>query len=372
MHPLFYAALIFSAISCILMLYISLATLAYPEKHSLPSATDGSAGISIVIPFRNEAPRLSALLESLLKQDHNGPYEIILVNDGSSDDFRASVAPFLQSTDRPVKLIDSDFDASKKLTSKQQAVDAGVVHAVYPYVVFTDADMIFHGAWLDSLAAMIPAGYDLVFGHTAVRKSGGGFMQFLQAFQLEFLFAAAYGFHASKLPGSCMGNNLLIRKKAYWDIGGQSGIGYSIVEDRALFSAFKRKGLKISPARPFTALAETYPCPTLGGFSLQAARWARGGFLEQPDLVPAGALLCLQYLLTCLALCGWSRGALSVISFVNFGLTFFFVGCAFRKMRSRENALLFPLYYAALLIEIIAFFGYCALRPSLSWKNRKL
>jgi cellulose synthase/poly-beta-1,6-N-acetylglucosamine synthase-like glycosyltransferase len=236
----------------------------------------------------------------------------------------------------------------------------------------TEADMTFDGAWLGSLANLIPAGYDLVFGHTVIRKTGKRLLHIVQAYQLEFLFAVAYGFHASRIPGSCMGNNLLIRKKAYLDIGGQSGIGYSIVEDRALFLAFKRKGLKISPARPFRALAETYPCDTVRSFSLQAFRWARGGFLERRDLVPAGVILCFQYLLLCLALGGWTRGALSVVAFMNAGLTFFFVGCAFGKMKSREQTLLFPVYYAFLLMEIVAFLCSCALRPSLTWKNRKL
>jgi cellulose synthase/poly-beta-1,6-N-acetylglucosamine synthase-like glycosyltransferase len=372
MYILFCALFLISGIFFVLMLHISYSTLLFPQHPPHASDKEGKDGISIVIPFRNEAPRMPALIESLFNQDYKGPFEIILVNDGSNDDFRASIGPFMQSPVRPVKLVENEYDGHKNLTSKQQAVDSGVAHAAYPYLVFTDADMAFDSRWLNSMASMIPAGNDLVFGHTVIRKSGKNLLHYLQAFQLEFLFAVAYGFHAAKIPGSCMGNNLLLRKKAYGDIGGQSGIGYSIVEDRALLLAFKHRGMKVAPARPFRPLAETYPCETLRDFSSQAFRWARGGFIGNHDLLPAGVLFCFQNALLCMALGGLIQGALANVVFLNLGLTMFFIVCAFGKMRSREHAVLFPVFYVFLLIEITVFLCSCAIRPSLSWKNRKL
>jgi cellulose synthase/poly-beta-1,6-N-acetylglucosamine synthase-like glycosyltransferase len=370
MNPLVGAAILLSLLFLCLMLYLAMATLFYSEKKPLPEG-NGTVGISIVIPFCNEAPGLRDLLESLMNQDY-GHFEIVLVNDGSSDDFRAPIDPFLRSTQHHVKLVESNFDGQKKLTSKQQALDTGVAHAAHAYIAFTDADMEFDKQWLSSLARMIPAGHDLVFGHTVIRKSGKGFLQFIQSYQLEFLFAVAFAFHASGFPGSCMGNNLLLSKKAYLDVGGQAGIGYSIVEDRALFSSFKRHGMKVSPVFPFKALAETRPCNGLFGLFTQVFRWARGGLWERHDLAPFGILFFFQSVLLILALGSCTHGALSVFAFVNFGATIFFISCAFRKIASQEKVFLFPVYYAFLLVEIIAFFCRGAFRPSLSWKNRKL
>jgi cellulose synthase/poly-beta-1,6-N-acetylglucosamine synthase-like glycosyltransferase len=371
MHPLFYTFVLLLAIFFFLMMYVSVMILFYSEKYPM-QFQEHSSGISIVIPFCNEAPRLTVLLESLITQDYPGTYEVILVNDGSSDDFLTPIDPFLRSPRHTIKLVQSDFDKQKKLTSKQQALDTGVAKARYPYLAFTDADMVLSKNWLVSLARMIPLGYDLVFGHTVIRKSAKTFLDFLQAYQLEFLFAVAYAFHTARMAGSCMGNNLLLSKKAYKEVGGQAGIGYSIVEDRALFSAFKRRGMKVAPAYPFFAMAETYPCKDLRSFFHQIGRWARGGFSEQLDLLPIAVLFCVQYVFLILAMVGEVHGTCAFLAYANFGSILFFLFCAFKKMDSKERLFLFPAYYAFLLIEAVAVLLSFAVSPAISWKNRKL
>jgi cellulose synthase/poly-beta-1,6-N-acetylglucosamine synthase-like glycosyltransferase len=368
---LFYIVLFLLGLFFIFLAYITIMTFVYSEKHD-PKAQDIPEGISIVIPFYNEAPRMKALLESLVNQDYQGPYEIVLVNDRSTDDFSEHIDPFLRASAHPVKLIASNFNKGLQLTSKQQALDIGVSNAIYSSIAFTDADMIVDRKWLGSLAKTMSAGYDLVFGHTSIRKSGNDFLTLLQAYQLEFLFAVAFAFHASKMPGSCMGNNVLLSKKAYLDIGGQAGIGFSIVEDRALFLKFKSRGLKIAPAYPFTALAQTYPCMDFRGFFRQIFRWARGGFFERLDLLPIGFLFFFQYAFLFFALFGLVHGTLAAIAFANFGITLIFIVCAFKKINSKENAFLLPFYYGVLLVEIVAFFCSVASLSAISWKNRKL
>jgi cellulose synthase/poly-beta-1,6-N-acetylglucosamine synthase-like glycosyltransferase len=354
-----------------LMIYISATTLTYSEKNP-STGIDRFAGISIIIPFYNEAPRLFGLMQSLFRQDYEGPFEIILVNDGSDDDYIDPIGLFLKSSPHSVKLIHNKFDKQKNLTSKQQALDMGVASAAYNYLVFSDADMEFDVAWLSSLAKMIPKGYDLVFGHTSIKKSGKSILEFFQAYQLEFLFAAAYAFHTAKISGSCMGNNLLLRKDSYLAVGQQTGIGYSIVEDRALFIKFKRSGMKVAPAFPFHALAKTLPCKSIGNFYSQALRWARGGFSESYNLLPIALIFSIQGVFLLLALCGRTDDAISAISFVNFGATIFFISCVFKKMKSKENAYLFPFYYTFLLIEIMVFLCSFVVTPVISWKNNQL
>jgi cellulose synthase/poly-beta-1,6-N-acetylglucosamine synthase-like glycosyltransferase len=354
-----------------LMVYISIMTLTCPKKFNTSSAKS-ETGISIVIPFFNEAPRLSGLIESLLQQDYKGPFEIVLVNDGSQDDYLDGIASFMKSAMRPIKLLNNKFDEEKKLTSKQQAIDAGVAHASYDYIVFSDADMEFENGWLSSLAAMIPGGYDLVFGRTKVKKVKKGILEFFQAYQLEFLFAVSYGFHVAKISGSCMGNNLLVRKNAYLAIGQQAGIGYSIVEDRALYMKFKRNNMKITPTIPFYAQAKTFACENFGDFYHQALRWARGGFSESFDLLPMALLFTLQGTFLFLSICGFMAPAITMVSFFNLGIVIFFIFCVFKKIDSKENAFFFPVYFGFLAVEFIVFICSFAITPVISWKNKRL
>ena len=328
--------------------------------------------ISVIIPFKNEAHNLQKLLDSLSGQDYRGEFEILLINDGSTDDFSGVLTPFLAQTQRPIIVIASGFDQSLALTSKQQALDTGVARAMHKWLLFTDADMEFDSNWVTSMARMVARGHDLVFGHTALRKKAGDWFGALQAFQLEFLFAVAYAFNAANLTGSCMGNNLLVKKEAYRSIGGQKGMGHSIVEDFDLLRAFKRRGFSIAAAEPFVAAAYTHSCETARGFLSQALRWARGGLRLKSRLFVPWALFCFQNAVFLLSLFGLPPGPVQLFSFVNTLTTVAFVVVAFKKIRSTETLLLLPLYYAFLLAETLGFLGARVLAPGLSWKGRDL
>lgn len=328
--------------------------------------------ISVVIPFKNEAHNLQRLIDSLLGQDYRGEFEILLVNDNSTDDFEGVLSPFLARAPRPITVIASCFDETLALTSKQQALDTGVANAMHEWLLFTDADMEFDKNWITSMARMTPCGHDLVFGHTALRKKTGDWFGALQSFQLEFLFAVAYAFYASKLAGSSMGNNLLVKKEAYRSVGGQRGLGLSIVEDFDLLRAFKRRGFSIAAAEPFLAAAFTYPCKTARGFLSQALRWARGGLRLKSGLLPPWALFCFQNAVFLLSLFGIPPGPVQLFSFVNTLTTIVFAFVAFRKIRSAETLFLLPLYYAFLLAETLGFLGARILAPGLSWKGHDL
>jgi cellulose synthase/poly-beta-1,6-N-acetylglucosamine synthase-like glycosyltransferase len=352
----------------IFVVWLLASTLRYRSVPSGGSA--GPAGISIIIPFNNEAHNLQTLLDSLSHQEYSGPWEVLLVNDGSTDNFRETAGTFLNRFPARLRIVDSVFDKSVDLTSKQQALDKGVSEAGFEWCVFSDADMIFEKDWLAALAANAVPGRDLVFGHTTM--AGKGLFPALQRFQLEFLFAAAYSFHSAGLAGSCMGNNLLVRKEAYTRLGGQVKIGYSIVEDRDLYRTFKRLGYAVEPAHPFSAKAATLPCASISQFYHQMLRWARGGFSFTSMLLPAGLLLTAQNFAFLAALCGLLPLAAMSLSFVNFFLTMLYVHCAFRKTGSGESALFFSVYYALMLVETVAFLFSFLITPSIEWKRRKL
>src|SRR4051794_32709132 len=50
--------------------------------------------ISLIVAARNEAPRLAARIENLIDQAYPGPFEIIVVSDGSTDGPAARLARF--------------------------------------------------------------------------------------------------------------------------------------------------------------------------------------------------------------------------------------------------------------------------------------
>ncbi|HMD69101.1 MAG TPA: glycosyltransferase, partial [Chitinivibrionales bacterium] len=320
-----------------------------------PESAGTLPGISVIIPFRNEAHHLGRLLASLASQRYAGAWEVILVNDGSSDDYRKSTEPFVGTFPAPLYILDSVYDPAVRLTSKQQALDAGTARSRHEWFLFTDADMRFSEDWLALWARNAACGGDMAFGHTAMVKETGGIFPFVQRFQLEFLFTTAYAFHVAGIGGSCMGNNLLVRKSAYNGIGGQAGVGYSIVEDRDLYAAFGRRRMQVFPAEPFSAQAFTYPCETMGRFYHQALRWARGGFTFRSPLLWCGLLFTFQNAAFVATLAGFVSGIAAMLAFFNFLLTIVYVHVGFRKASSGENALLFPVYFMVMLLETVVF-----------------
>ncbi len=328
--------------------------------------------ISIVIPFCNESRNLPRLLESLSFQEYGGSYEIILVNDNSTDNYMQIIEKFRMNNPKiPLKLVDSCYDSGLKLTNKQQAIDTGVNHAIYDWIAFSDADMYLKKNWLKSLVLPTGSSFKFVYGHTIIRKSDKSLFNIFQAFQLEFLFSIAYAFHCSGFPGSCMGNNILISKEKYIEIGGHSGIGYSLVEDRDLFGHVRKKGLKTTVTLPFIPTAYTMPCLTFNSFFNQVLRWVKGGLKNSGNLIFPMFFLGMQNLVFFFALIKTLPNFLLITSILNACLLGFLLFVTFKKIGSEEHISIFPLYYLFLTLETL-FIIIPLLILSPVWKGKRI
>ncbi|MBN1130233.1 MAG: glycosyltransferase [Chitinispirillaceae bacterium] len=327
--------------------------------------------VSVVVTFKDEAHNLARLIGSLERQAYKGNFEIILVNDCSTDNYISSISS--SQRQKTVKTVHSVFSENRGLTSKQQALDTGIKAASHGWIACTDADMVLEPHWLDSLMRHSGEGTSLVFGHTVIeRNEKPSLFTWFQGFLLETLFAAAYAFHRAGLIGSCMGNNLLFSRKAYLDAGGFDSVGYSIVEDMDLMLMFRRKKQRTTSTEPFAPTARTFPAATLRDYLQQLMRWSRGGFWKNPVLMFANVLLSAQNILLVVSIFPTLPGFIRALSVANFLLTWLFVAAAFRRIHSRERALLFLPFYPLHLVESAALFLFSAFNKKIFWKNRHI
>jgi glycosyltransferase involved in cell wall biosynthesis len=100
--------------------------------------------ISIIIPTLNEEAYLPILLVSIVEQDYDGKFEVIIVDGGSTDN-TLQVAKKFQS-----KLPNLFVYSYKKGTSRQR--NHGAKKALYDNLVFLDADMKLNKGTLRKLS----------------------------------------------------------------------------------------------------------------------------------------------------------------------------------------------------------------------------
>lgn len=111
---------------------IALAVYKKPKNNSLELP-----GVSVVISAKNEFENLKKLIPLLLKQQFNS-YEIILVDDKSSDDTYDYFID-LDQREANFKLVRID-STPDHINNKKYALTIGIRAAKYDYILLTDAD----------------------------------------------------------------------------------------------------------------------------------------------------------------------------------------------------------------------------------------
>ncbi|MCP4109526.1 MAG: glycosyltransferase [Desulfobacteraceae bacterium] len=101
--------------------------------------------ISIIVPTYNGATRISACIEALLVQQTGRKYEIIIVDDGSTDNTCDIVKKYVKKYDSKALLI------VQNNAGPASARNHGVEKASGEIVLFTDDDCIAEPDWLENM-----------------------------------------------------------------------------------------------------------------------------------------------------------------------------------------------------------------------------
>lgn len=114
--------------------------------------------LSFVIPVYNEAPSLAALVEGIFEHAGTSDFEILFVDDGSTDESPAEIAA-LQAKYAQVRSIRFERNAGKTL-----ALKTGFSQAAGEIVITMDSDLQDDPAEIPCLLAKLAEGHDLVCG----------------------------------------------------------------------------------------------------------------------------------------------------------------------------------------------------------------
>lgn len=123
--------------------------------------------LSIIIPAYNEAQRIGATLVSIVNylKRQNFNYEIIVVDDGSTDDTASIVQKFVK-VNKQIFLICNQVNRGKGY-----AVRKGMLKAKGKFILFSDADLSTPFGEVEKLILWLKNGCDVAIGSRALKES---------------------------------------------------------------------------------------------------------------------------------------------------------------------------------------------------------
>jgi glycosyltransferase involved in cell wall biosynthesis len=145
-----------------------------------PTRTDGATAsgsppsVSVIVPFYNSERHLAACIESLLAQEGvGGEFEILLINNRSTDSSAAIAASYPQ----PILL-------EEPTPGAYAARNTGVRRARAPLVAFTDADCVADPNWLHTIReAMEDPEIGMLLGHCRYSADASLALRLLGAYE---------------------------------------------------------------------------------------------------------------------------------------------------------------------------------------------
>jgi glycosyltransferase involved in cell wall biosynthesis len=216
---------------------------AFPTLAAAPSRPDRPT-TSILVPARDEAPRLRMTLPGLLAQ----PADEIVVLDDESTDGTADVAAGF--ADRRLRVLPGR-PRPDGWVGKNWACHQLAGAAIGDLLVFCDADVTLWPGALDAVWAQMCAQRADVFSVFPRQQTGTWGERLLVPLIDETLLAfLPHQLLDAPVPSAASANGQLIafRREAYQAIGGHRAVAARIVEDLALSRASRRLGLKLGLA----------------------------------------------------------------------------------------------------------------------------
>ena len=232
--------------------------------------------VSILVPARNEEHRvLEDCIRSILAQDY-GNFEVIAVNDRSTDNTGA-ILERLAKSDKRLRVIEGKEPPPGWL-GKPYAMQQAVDHARGEWILATDADMIFEPSALrTALDCTLAAQGDAL---TLIpRFEAHSFWERVMIPTWEWVFLMFTLFYRIDDPksdrGVGIGGFFLMTRTVLDRVGGYEALKDEVMEDVRLAERIKRSKARLlvgrAPAlirtRMYTTFGEMWECSTKNWFS---------------------------------------------------------------------------------------------------------
>ena len=180
--------------------------------------TSAISNFSIIIPFRNEAENLPSLLDSLTQLNYPiEKFEILLINDASTDNFKNIIKEYTSTNNIHLTIIDNK---RKSNSPKKDAIETGILSSKFNWIITTDADCVLPINWLQSFDSFIQKEDPKMIVAPVAFELRNKFITNFQTLDFLSLQGSTMGGFGIHKPFLCNGANLCYQKEAFFEVNG--------------------------------------------------------------------------------------------------------------------------------------------------------
>jgi cellulose synthase/poly-beta-1,6-N-acetylglucosamine synthase-like glycosyltransferase len=327
--------------------------------------------VSVIVAARNEAENLPSCLESLIALDYpKEKLQLVVVDDGSEDGTNILVSSYVEKHSNLLLL--SLTEKQKEKPGKAGALIKGIKASDGEFIFITDADCRVPVTWVNSLLQTIRPDVGICGGPTImehINKTGNWWSNW-QTCEILFLQSIAYVLAKNGRPVSWLGNNIVIRRSAYNEVGGLDNLYDTLVEDYALINTVRTKtNWKIRFSFRTGPIVKTNPVKKLSELYAQRKRWAS----DRKNIPLWGfAIMAVNYATHLLLLLSiiWGPLLITTLAMLAIFISNYFVLKKSNKLLQKKLSLIdfigFELLYILTTCIFPIFFAFGQVR----WKNK--
>lgn len=222
--------------------------------------------VSIIIPARNEADNISTLLTSITEQGHQ-PHEIIVVNDGSTDDTAAIAAK------HGATVVEAE-SLPPGWKGKPWACQQGANRATGEWLLFLDADTCLNHDFIERIQYLTASENQVhsICPHHKVVKAYEQLSAFFNLLMVAGVNAFGTGLSSGK-HSAMFGQCMLISRKHYDQVNGHYQVKDKVLENFHLASHLEKLGIQCRCYLGKGAISmRMFP----GGFAELWSSWKKG------------------------------------------------------------------------------------------------
>ncbi len=319
--------------------------------------------VSILVAARNEEENIADLLFTFTQLSYPKDKLQILIGDDDSTDKTAEITKRFTAENMCIQYIkiEKQIDGLKGKAN----VLAQLAHlATGELFFFTDADIEVPKNWIEAFVEE-RKNEGVIVGLTLVKNKN--WFEASQAIEWLFTLKLMKTLADFKIQSTGMGNNMMVSAEAYWAVGGYEKVGFSIVEDYAIYKAIIDKGFAFKQL--FKPDAMTFTKPPKKYFE-QRKRWVVGG-ISTGSILIFPALIQGFLLPTLLILSLFSWKIVSVIFLFNLLINFLIGNLIFKILNQNQLLKYIPAYtmymYVFWFLQLVVYI----LPTKLVWKGRE-